>query len=120
MDPIQATLGGVVRARNRRCLAGPCRALSTAQCSAAIIACRACRDCTLQPGHAVFVYGGIPELGNWQERHAVQLQEVETPRWEFDVTIPCTSFPFTYRCAIRLLEHACEPMRRFPHCYCVS
>lgn len=55
------------------------------------------RDYTLHAGRSVFVYGKVEELGSWQESRAVQLREVDTPVWEADITIPCTSFPFSYR-----------------------
>jgi Starch binding domain len=50
------------------------------------------------------VYGSTEELGNWQETRAIQLTEVNTPLWEGDVTLPCTSCPFSYRC-----DRFCSP-----------
>jgi hypothetical protein len=60
------------------------------------------RDYTLRAGRSVFVYGSVEELGSWQESRAVQLGEVDTPVWEGDITIPCTSFPFSYRSSLLL------------------
>jgi hypothetical protein len=73
--------------------------------------CCLCRDYTIQPGHAIFLYGDIQELGNWQGRHAIQLHEVASPCWECDVTIPCTSFPFSYRFASASFSPLCIAMQ---------
>lgn len=50
------------------------------------------------PGKRVFVTGSVDGLGPQEESKALALNPVGGCIWSGDVTVPSTSFPFTYRC----------------------
>lgn len=48
----------------------------------------------------IFVTGGLPNLGNWQQDKVFELTNTVDAVWEGEVLVPQDKFPFTYKYAI--------------------
>lgn len=49
------------------------------------------------PGKRVYVTGSVDELGPQEDSQALPLNPVGGCVWSGDLTVPSSSFPFTYR-----------------------
>ncbi|GMH36293.1 hypothetical protein BSKO_04161 [Bryopsis sp. KO-2023] len=58
------------------------------------------RDWLCEDGQSLHVIGGIPQLGNFQQDHALRLTEMDFPAWEGEILVPEGAFPFTYKFAV--------------------
>eukprot|EP00210_Caulerpa_lentillifera_P004848 g4629.t1 len=58
------------------------------------------RDLISQDGHEMYVTGGLPSLGNWQQDKVFKLTERHSSIWEGEVLVPWDKFPFTYKYAV--------------------